>query len=194
MKDIRNYEGLYAVTENGKVWSYPKPCSSKKGIWLKQNYITKKRVCGAIYSVALIGLYKDKRRKTHLVHRLVAEASIPNPENKPQVNHKDGNSLHNWKDNLEWVTGSENMQHAQNNGLLIQTTKKQMETRSKNGKKTGALNGAKAHRKFILEEARQIKVIYETIKTSFAALGRAYNVSAKTIENICKNKTYQFGI
>lgn len=70
-----------------------------------------------------VKLWKDGEMKTHLVSRLVATAFIPNPENKEEVNHKNGNPLDNSVENLEWVTRSENIRHAFKNGLL-QTSKK----------------------------------------------------------------------
>ena len=62
-------------------------------------------------------LYKDGQRSTYRVHRLVAQEFIPNPDNKPCINHIDGNKHNNNFSNLEWVTKKENCRHAWANGL-----------------------------------------------------------------------------
>ena len=75
------------------------------------------------YSVSLM---KDKVQKNHLIHRLVAQAFIPNPENKPEVNHVDGNTKNFNISNLEWITPSENIYHSKNiskNGSVISRQK-----------------------------------------------------------------------
>ena len=98
MKDIPGYEGLYAATSCGKVWSY----RSKKFLKLRKNkdgYLQ-------------VNLYKDGKPKTYLVHRLVAETYLPNPLNLPQVNHKDEDKSNNALPNLEFCTAAYNSNYS----------------------------------------------------------------------------------
>ena len=112
---ITNYEGLYDVTTNGRVWSYPKPTNPRylTGRWMTPSIATRakgtKTRGGTGYCV--VQLFKEGSRKSKHVHRLVAEAFIANPSSLPQVNHKDGNKLNNCVDNLEWVTARDNVRH-----------------------------------------------------------------------------------
>jgi hypothetical protein len=68
----------------------------------------------------IVELWKDNKKKHCQIHRLLAEAFIPNPDNLPQINHIDGNSLNNKIENLEWVTDRDNKLHAYRTGLMKQ--------------------------------------------------------------------------
>lgn len=100
---IKNYEN-YQIDENGNV----------------KNLLTNKILKGSIgeHGYRYYRLSKNNQKKMFYVHRLVAEAFIPNPENLPVVNHKDGNKLNNNVNNLEWVSYSENTEHAHKNNLI----------------------------------------------------------------------------
>lgn len=100
INDIPNYE----VSNLGNI-------RSKKTL--------RKLKCGLVRGYPHIDLYNSKGRKNYYIHRLVAELFIPNPNNLPQVNHKDGNKLNNSVDNLEWCTCKENILHGIKNGLKI---------------------------------------------------------------------------
>lgn len=96
MKDIPGYEGLYQITKSGEVWTVLR----KK--WMK-SYVGKS-------GVLQLNLRKDGKATQHSVHRLVAITYIDNTENKPQVDHIDGNKQNNHVDNLRWCTNEENQQ------------------------------------------------------------------------------------
>lgn len=107
--DIKGYEGLYKISSLGTVKALP-----NNPTHLKELILTPSKNSSGYLKVEL---YKDKVSKMYYVHRLVALTFIPNPYNKPQVNHKDGNKLNNTVENLEWVTKSENQKHAIKHGL-----------------------------------------------------------------------------
>lgn len=110
-KDIAGYEGLYQVSNLGRVKRLQTRSADKNGNPHYSPEIVLKpwdKHKGGYY---LIGISMNNRREAKLIHRLVAEAFIPNPENKPQVNHIDGDKRNNKVDNLEWVTNAENQRH-----------------------------------------------------------------------------------
>ena len=94
MKDVVGYEGLYAVTSCGRVWSYR-----------NERFLTPGHDKDGYFQV---NLYKNGKRKTYKVHRLVAETYLPNPENLSQINHKDENKTNNCLQNLEWCDAKYN--------------------------------------------------------------------------------------
>lgn len=98
-KDIKDYEGLYQVSNLGRVKS------------LKRKYVlTDKILIPRIDTdgYALINLSNRNKKTTFKIHRLVAQAFIPNPKNLPEINHKDENKLNNKVENLEWCTAEYN--------------------------------------------------------------------------------------
>jgi len=101
IKEIRGFEGRYSVNEEGDVFSHIRGRKLKP--WISG---------GGYYYVNLAG-------KSKLVHRLVAEAFLPDFLDKPQVNHIDGNKLNNHISNLEMVTASENVLHSFKTGLHV---------------------------------------------------------------------------
>jgi hypothetical protein len=110
-KDINGYEGYYQISNKGNVRSVDRfdGVHDRTGTVIKQNLKSN--------GYLQVGLRKHNQRKYIGVHRLVAIHFIDNPENKPQVNHIDGNKQNNTVENLEWVTQEENQQHAIRTGL-----------------------------------------------------------------------------
>lgn len=161
MKDVKGYEGLYAITSCGKVWSYRRKIFLSPGV-SQDGYL---RVC----------LHRDGKARTIEIHRLVAEAYIPNPEGKPQINHIDEVKTHNWIGNLEWATAKENVNHGTR-------TQRAMATRKLHGYKNR--NGS-----FYKKAVRCIELdqVFESTKAAADALG----CDQGSISKCCNGKREQ---
>lgn len=144
----------YEITKDGKIIS------------LKHN--KKREIKGYIdkYGYRRVLIYVNGKRKKYFVHRLVAEKYIPNPDNLPQVNHKDGDKLNNCVDNLEWVTPKENIEHAINKGF-------------RKANNTTVLN---------VNQVKEIKKLFET--KSMKEIAEMYDVSLSCIKHIHAGHTW----
>lgn len=115
-KDIEGFEGLYQVSNFGRVKSLARYMCPKGYSQLKTERLLRTHISldnGYVY----VQLTKNSKGFTKKVHRLVAQTFISNLDNLPQVNHIDGNKQNNNVENLEWCTQSQNIQHAYKNGL-----------------------------------------------------------------------------
>lgn len=115
--------------------------------------------------------------KMHRVHRIVAGAFLANKDNKPCINHKDGNKLNNHANNLEWVTYSENTKHAYKEGL----------EKARYGEDA-------ARHKLTTEEVKRIRQLYKRRDSEYGAtaLGKRFNVDRTTITDIVNFRTWRF--
>ena len=103
MTEIKSYKD-YTIDENGNVWS------KYSNIFMKQ-YLNKE-------GYLLVGLCKNGKQKTFGIHQLLALAYIPNPENKPEVDHKDRNTSNNSLSNLRWATRGEQIENQGSKGEI----------------------------------------------------------------------------
>ena len=150
----------YIISEDGKIYNKTRELHQTR----------KKSKKSSIR--AYVGLSIDKKQKCFNVARVVAEVYIPNPNNLPQVNHIDGNTLNNNYLNLEWCTQSENIRHAIKIGIKRIC-----------GEENPSAKLAKQTVKSIREE-------YSNTKTTLRKLASKYKVSYTTIRYIIKGKTW----
>lgn len=117
---IKEFRGKYKIGQSGRIKKTGR-YSKSLGNWIKEKFVplpvTKK-------GYARVALRKNGYSKSYYVHRLVALTFVPNPHNKPCVNHKDGNKLNNHYSNLEWCTNEENNAHAKAMGLFCGSNSK----------------------------------------------------------------------
>ncbi|MEG6615375.1 NUMOD4 motif-containing HNH endonuclease [Peptococcaceae bacterium 1198_IL3148] len=169
-KDIEGFEGFYQISNYGRVKSLGGWCGTAKR---KERIRAVHLTHDGYEKVRLIHGGKDK---TVRVHRLVAEAFIPNPENKDTVNHKDGNKRNNHVSNLEWVDRSEQMIHAYKLGL-----------------KTSRVGSKNKNAKLTAEQVREIRNSYIPYSREFGtvALAKKYGVTNRVIGLIVRGKSYE---
>lgn len=108
-KDISGFEGLYQVSNLGRVKSLPKYFYSRGYPQLRKERILNPRCTGKYRNYLAVKFIDGHQYK---VHRLVAQAFIPNPNNLPLINHKDENPLNNRVENLEWCTNAYNVKYS----------------------------------------------------------------------------------
>lgn len=165
---------------------FPKYLISNKGRIKTINTLEDKKVFTKEDGYVATGLTKNKKEHYKYVHRLVAEAFVPNPNNKGQVNHKNGIKNDNSVENLEWVTPSENIRHAIETGLLKY---KKKEEEIKNRK---FVQGEKVHNsKATVEQVIEIRVLYETGEYKQSELAKRFDLNYNMIYNIVNRNTYK---
>lgn len=172
---IKGYEGLYEISNRGRVKALSRRVDSGKchREW-KEHLSAYGTDAKGYFRVALS---KNGKSETRKVHRLVAEAFLPNPKNLPQVNHKDGNKQNNAVENLEWCDGSENLHHAYLIGL----------------KKVNGEHNPSA--KLSCEDVLFIRKNYVPRDSEFGAtaLGKRFGVHRKTIGRIVSGSHWKKG-
>ena len=167
-KDIKGYEGSYCVSNTGKVKSLgylQYDINNKTYNFIKREKIligqdTKK-------GYLLVRLYKNGKYKIVSIHRLVAQAFIPNPNNLPQVNHKDENKSNNCVDNLEWCDNKYNCNYGTRTKRMSETLK------NRNCKKVYQYN-----------KLMKLLNIYKSISEA----SKVNNFSTSGIAQCCNNK------
>lgn len=167
-RPVVGYEDYYSVSNCGRVMATSNP--------------KRTNVCEKLLSLktsnkgySTLGLCIHKNRKDVFVHRLVAEAFIPNPENKPYVNHIDSNPSNNKVENLEWCTHSENMQHAWKFG---------------NAKAMHEKDEIHPNSKMDEDKVREVRRLYYEEKMGQIDIAKMFNVNKNNISAIITWRTW----
>jgi hypothetical protein len=175
-KPIAGFEGLYEVSSKGSVKSLARiskitPKRRKSYFKTYKEYIMKPTINKDGYLQT--ALYVGGKSHTKVIHRLVAEAFIPNPKNKPFVNHLDGNKENNETGNLEWCTHLENMQHAS---------------------KTGLRPRGETHPSTSLTETQVLEIdgLLDSRELTCFEIAKLYNVKTKTIQAISCGESWNW--
>ncbi len=168
-KDIPEYEGLYQISNVGRVKSLSRSvrCTGDSFRRVRDRFL---RSANGTVGYPYVTLIKNGIKKSKRIHRMLAIAFIPNPENKPQVNHKNGIKDDFRLSNLEWVTTSENQKHSYDSDL-----RKPIQGES--------------HGHAILGEKEVIEIRNSNVRPYI--LCKQYNISETTIRDIRKRRSWR---
>lgn len=168
-KPVVGYEGYYSITSLGRVQSHKRPTKRKsRSKRIGDFYLSDVNSLG--YRIVTLKVNGTKR--TMKIHRMVAMAFIPNPENKPQVNHKNGIKTDNRVENLEWATASENNIHAIRTGLAAEGSKRRSAKLTK-------------------DQVNEIRDHYKIKQEPVRVIAKRYGMSRSAMREVLKNKTYK---
>lgn len=169
--DISGYEGLYQVSDKGRVKHLPRS-QIRNGITFYYNELILCHWIGTTSLYDCVGLYKNRNRVKFSVHRLVARHFLPTWNETLEVNHRDGNRYNNAASNLEMCTRKENVRHSISHFL-----KNDYGEKSKNAKLKNI-------------QAQEIRQKYQAGILTQDTLARQYGVSPQTISAIVRYKKY----
>lgn len=168
-KDIKGFEGIYQVSDLGRIRSLDRLKLNKHNSYTKVKGCIIKSFKKKGYPSVSLSIYNTK--KTFSVHRLVADSFILNLENKREVNHINGIKTDNRVNNLEWVSSKENIKHAYKMGLM----------KNKFGEK---------HHGCKLTEDQVIKIKYDLKELSHSEIAKMFNVNPSRISSIRCGRTW----
>jgi predicted XRE-type DNA-binding protein len=164
-KDIKGYEGVYQVSNLGNI----------KSINYNHTGVSKNLIGGIITGYHAVNLYGNGYRKFK-VHRIVALHFIPNPENKPMINHINNIRTDNRVENLEWCTHQENMDHAVKMNLIKPFTSK----------------GEKSWNSFLTNDiVLKIRQVYSEGKLNQREIAKLFNIKYKHVNKIVRRHIWQ---
>lgn len=187
--------GIYRITSTGQVFTQTKrkiPLVGKGMVFTGEFKFILEPEREMTYTLNNRGyLTVVIRNKTHMLHRLVAKAFIANVDNKPFVNHKDGNKLNNHVDNLEWCTTAENNKHARDTGLHKQACGHKIQYKNSTTKQK-ALCNLKDKSKLTPDEVCYVRRVHiaRSIDFSATALAAQFGTSVAAMSKIIKGQSY----
>ncbi len=174
-RTIRGFRNRYEVSSHGRVRSLRRVVLVKTRSGKFGKRVIRARVLKLVSDgpYLCVSLYKNGFTKA-AVHRLVAEAFIPNPDNKPEVNHKDNDGTNNHVDNLEWVTPKENAEHA----ISI-------------GRVGGAKGEQHGHAKLTPGLVRKIRWAYFSTPLSQSKIAKKFRINQSTVSRLVSGKRWR---